>query len=95
MLIFPEKPKRMVNPDETAGEDVLRTFYTGFAHIAKMYFDRTGKALLFYPLYSDMDERAFRIGEPVAYDPALEPHEGKRRLAEQLQQRVAELSGKE
>ena len=58
----------MVNPDGTAGR-MLRTFYTGFAHIAKMYFDRTGKALLFYPLYSDMDERAFRIGEPVAYDP--------------------------
>ena len=95
ILIFPEKPKRMVNPDGAAGEDVLRTFYTGFAHIAKMYYDRTGKALLFYPLYSDMDERAFRIGEPVAYDPALEPHEGKRRLAEQLQQRVAELSEKD
>ena len=85
----------MVNPGGAAGEDVLRTFYTGFAHIAKMYYDRTGKALLFYPLYSDMDERAFRIGEPVAYDPALEPHEGKRRLAEQLQQRVAELSEKD
>ena len=95
ILIFPEKPKRMVNPGGAAGEDVLRTFYTGFAHIAKMYYDRTGKALLFYPLYSDMDERAFRIGEPVAYDPALEPHEGKRRLAEQLQQRVAELSEKD
>ena len=95
ILIFPEKPKRMVNPDGAAGEDVLRTFYTGFAHIAKMYYDRTGKALLFYPLYSDMDERAFRIGEPVAYDPSLEPHEGRRRLAEQLQRRVAELSGKD
>ena len=94
ILIFPEKPKRMVNPDGAAGEDVLRTFYTGFAHIAKMYYDRTGKALLFYPLYSDMGERAFRIGEPVAYDPSLEPHEGKRRLSEQLQKRVAELSEK-
>lgn len=95
ILIFPEKPKRMVNPDGDAGEDVLRTFYTGFAHIAKMYYDRTGKALLFYPLYSDMSEHAFRIGEPVAYDPSLEPHEGKRRLAEQLQKRVAELSEKQ
>ena len=28
------------------------------------------------------------------YDPSLEPHEGKRRLSEQLQKRVAELSEK-
>lgn len=94
ILIFPEKPKRMVGSGDEVGEDVLRTFYTGFAHIAKMYHDRTGRALLFYPLYSDMTERAFRIGEPVAYDPSLEPHEGKRQLAEQLQKRVAELSRK-
>ncbi len=95
ILIFPEKPKNMVGAGDEVGDDVLRTFYTGFAHIAKMYYDRTGKALLFYPLYSDISEHAFRIGEPVAYDPALEPHEGKRRLAEQLQKQVAELSAKD
>lgn len=94
ILIFPEKPKRMVGSGDEVGEDVLRTFYTGFAHIAKMYYDRTGRALLFYPLYSDMTERAFRIGKPVAYDPSLEPHEGKRQLAEQLQKRVSDLSRK-
>ena len=46
--------------------DNVRTFYTGFAHIGKMYFDRTGKSLLFYPLFSDRTTRSFRIGSPVA-----------------------------
>lgn len=92
ILIFPEKPKALSGLSEDADATILRTFYTGFAHIGKMYFDRTGKSLLFYPLYSDREHRKFSIGEPVLYDPSLEPHESKRELAEELQLRLEELS---
>lgn len=92
ILIFPEKPKALSGLAEDADATTLRTFYTGFAHIGKMYFDRTGKSLLFYPLYSDRSHRMFSIGEPVLYDPTMEPHESKRELAEQLQLRLEELS---
>jgi len=96
ILIFPEKPRSLLKavPDAEYNPDSVRSFYTGFAHIGKMYYDRCGKSLLFYPLFSDRDSHSFRIGEPVLYDPALEPHESKRRLAEQLQKRMAELEKK-
>ncbi len=93
ILIFPEKPRNLLKavPDAEYNPDNVRSFYTGFAHIGKMYYDRCGKSLLFYPLFSDRDSHSFRIGKPVLYDPTLEPHESKRRLAEQLQSRMAEL----
>ncbi len=97
ILIFPEKPRNLLKavPDADYNPDSVRSFYTGFAHIGKMYYDRCGKALLFYPLFSDRESHSFRIGKPVLYDPALEPHESKRRLAEQLQQRMSALEQSE
>ncbi len=95
ILIFPEKPRNLLKavPDGEYNPDNVRSFYTGFAHIGKMYFDRCGKPLLFYPLFSDRESRSFRIGEPVEYNPTLDPHESKRELAEQLQKKMAELTG--
>lgn len=92
ILIFPEKPKKLAGLSEDASANHLRVFYTGFAHVGKMYYDKTGKSLLFYPLYSDHVKRTFTIGKPVRYNPALESHESKRVLAEELQARMTELS---
>ncbi len=91
ILIFPEKPKKLAGLSETAPDDTLRSFYTGFAHVGKMYHDRTGLPLYFYPLYSDMKERAFRIGPPVVYNTELDSRESKKLLAEELQERIEEL----
>ncbi len=93
ILIFPEKPRNLIKatPGEEYKADTVRTFYTGFAHIGKLYYEQTGKSLLFYPLFSDREKRAFRIGEPVRYNAALDSHESKRVLAEELQCKMEEL----
>ena len=57
-----------------------------------MYYDATGKSLLFYPLYSDRERRLFRIGEGVRYDVSLAPREGKQKVARELQSKMSELS---
>lgn len=91
ILLFPEKPKEMVGMAESSDSAILRGFYTGFAHIGKLYYERTGKELLFYPLYSDRKKHVLKIGEPIAYDPSLDSREAKRVLAEELNRRSAEL----
>lgn len=94
ILIFPEKP----NPKVAEGhgfsvlKDPLCNFYTGFAHIGSMYYEESGKSLLFYPIYSDIRKRAFRVGEPVAYDPSMDEREAKRNLSEVLRDRMNKLS---
>lgn len=87
LLLFPEKPKRLA---DDASSD-LRNLYTGFAHLGKIYYDTTGRTLMFYPIYSDHQRRTFSIGKPVAYDPSLPPRDSKRAIAEELQQRMENL----
>lgn len=96
ILIFPERPsKRTKSGGEHAasGSDELRNFYTGFAHIGKMYHDETGKTLAFYPLYSDSEKHLFKIGEPVLYDPTLSPRDSRKQIAATLHERMQGLSG--
>ena len=95
ILLFPEQARsnKGSTADVIKAASELRNFYTGFAHIGKMYYDATGKELLFYPVFSDRDSKSFKIGEPVVYDSSLESRESKRVLAEELQKRVLELSG--
>lgn len=93
ILIFPERPNHLVDEGKGFSNDsgLLRTFYTGFAHLGKMYFDKTGKSLLFYPLYSDTSRHRFKIGIPVRYKPDIDPRESKKAVAEQLQERMTDL----
>ena len=91
ILLFPEKPKELTGVAEDDKSGRIRLFYTGFAHIGKLYFDKTGKKLRFYPLYSDKNKRVFKIGEGVEYNPELSPIESKKELAEKLQLRMEEL----
>ena len=95
LLIFPERPGARTRSgvgSQAEGADELREFFTGFAHLGKMYFDATGQELLFYPLYCDRNDRAFRIGDPVRYDSTLPSREGKQVLAETLHKRIVALS---
>lgn len=94
ILLFPEKPRELnlLDEGENFDSDKLRSFYTGFAHLGKMYYKQTGKALLFYPLYTSKEDRAFAIGEAVAYDPGLDSRESKRVLADELFKRMEKLS---
>lgn len=93
LLIFPELPNNKTREgQEDADPQQLRNFYTGFAHIGKMYYESTRRSLLFYPIYSDGERREFRIGEPVSYDPALPSRESKAAIAAELHKRMTELS---
>lgn len=91
ILLFPEKPKELAGVEKTDSSGKIRLFYTGFAHIGKLYYDATGKKLRFYPLFSDKKRRVFKIGEGVEYNPELSPKESKKELAEALQLRMEEL----
>ena len=86
ILLFPEKSRYTSDLTKLKDDqaDPLDIFYTGFAHLGKMYYDKTGKSLLFYPLYSDKGKRKFIIGKPIKYDYSLEARKSKNMLARQL-----------
>lgn len=91
LLLFPEKPKRLaVDPGAE-----LRNLYSGFAHLGKLYYDATGRRLLFYPIFSDHRRRTFSIGAPVEYDPTLPPRDAKMAVAAELQRCMEAIANAE
>lgn len=94
VLIFPERPRRVRRGDKMTVEhltDSVGTLFTGFASIGRLYYDKTGQCLRFYPIYASRRNHTFRIGEPVVFDPENDAHEEKRRIASLLYERMAAL----
>ncbi|MDL2240477.1 hypothetical protein LJC25_00985 [Bacteroidales bacterium OttesenSCG-928-K03] len=95
ILIFPEKPKKVKVGRKTTIKhetDTVGNLYTGFASIGKLYFDQTGKALRFYPIFANKKNHTFNIGKPVVYDHNNNSHEEKVRIANELQIKMKEFS---
>ena len=81
ILIFPEKPEEGQWYSQFGSVD---SFYTGFADIGRMYYKKTGKSVLFYPVYVDKVHREIVIGQGVQFDGTNERHEEKQRIAKEL-----------
>lgn len=94
VLIFPEKPKKVKKKNKMTVAHERRTvgsLYTGFANIGQLYYEKTGKALSFYPIYASKQGHTFRIGAPVRFDPGNEPREEKQRIADELHEKMLGL----
>ncbi len=85
ILLFPEKPR------ETGQNTDFRELFTGFASLGKMYHKKSGKALRFYPIFTDSNKHTFTIGEPVTYNPENEAHAEKVRIANLLHEKIEAL----
>ena len=84
ILVFPEDPGRRLN-------DVLCHFCTGFLHLARIYYERTRRAVLFLPVAVNRKARTIGVGQPVPFD-ALAPFTAEKvRLKRELEHRVEEL----
>lgn len=95
VLIFPEKPRRV---KKKGGREVIKhetdtvgRLFTGFASIGKLYYERTGKTLNFYPIYANRKGRTFSIGEPVRFNPDNDAREEKQRITEELHTKMLGL----
>lgn len=75
IIIWPEK----LYVREGVGE-----FQTGFEHLAKYYYKKTGKRLSFYPMFISKKNRAMYIGKPVVYDPQKPDTEQKAEIINYL-----------
>lgn len=71
------------------GKDIGE-IYTGFLHLGKLYFKRTGKRLNFVPLSLNRREGYFRLGEPIEFDPTVPFQQEKERIASRLVQELAD-----
>lgn len=68
LVIFPENPNADVNSPgyET---DHVGEFFSGFAMLGKMYYDRCGRCCRFLPMYASKSKRTIWFGEELVFDP--------------------------
>lgn len=91
ILLFPEKPGNGEIRKNKNESTAPRKFYTGFAHLGKLYYDKFGKRISFYPLFVNTNKRILHIGKPIQYDPQFDTIKSKESLANILYQQMKDL----
>ncbi len=86
IIIFPESPKPF--------SPYINDFYSGFSELGKMYYDRTGKILKFYPAYLCKDLRTVAVGKPTAFDPNLPAKPQRTTIAESVRNELVAVAEK-
>ncbi len=84
LLIFPEIPNRFLN-------DVICEFDTGFAGVARVFFERTKRIVNFLPVAVNRRTKSLLLGAPVPFNPLNSFKAERARLKEELERRICEL----
>lgn len=82
ILIFPE----LSYVQKGVGE-----FQTGFEHLGKYYYQKTGKKISFYPTFVSQDNKEIYIGDPIIYNPEGDPNEEKAKIVSYLHETMTNL----
>ena len=84
IVIFAEDSTKKIN-------DVLCEFCTGFIHVAKLYYEKTKKAVQFLPVAVNKDAGGILIGKPIRFNATNPFPREKQRLKSELENTVYSL----
>ena len=86
LLIFPENPDAASLDKPGYLRKGIGDFFTGFAMLAPLYYNKTGKRAIFVPVYACREKRVISFGMGIAYDPDNQPNEEKMRIVNELRE---------
>ena len=86
LLIFPENPDASSLDKPGYLRRGIGDFFTGFAMLAPLYYNKTGKRAVFVPVYASREKRTISFGKGITYDPDNQPTEEKTRIVEELRE---------
>jgi 1-acyl-sn-glycerol-3-phosphate acyltransferase len=84
LLVFAEDSTRKIN-------DTMCEFCTGFIHVARLYYQKTRKAVQFLPVAVNRRIGAILIGTPIRFDANKPFSAEKKRLKAELERTVFSL----
>jgi 1-acyl-sn-glycerol-3-phosphate acyltransferase len=84
LLVFPEDSLKPLN-------EAMCEFCTGFIHLAKLYYEKTRKAVCFLPVGVNRRLHSIKIGSPVRFDANAPFPVEKARLKKELESRIFSL----
>lgn len=91
MLIFPENPNAIAQ-DKGYESEGIGPLFSGFAMLAPIYYNRTGKCCRFLPLYADQKNHTLHFGTEVIYNPDTPPIEERDRLVHEIETQLHTLA---
>lgn len=94
LLIFPENPDGVEQGKGYERQGVGEMF-RGFAMLAPIYYNKTGKRCRFLPMFAHKAARTLSFGTPVAYDPDTPPNEERDRIVDAVIQQMQEMAQRE
>ena len=80
VIIFPESFDEYNN--------IVNKFHEGFVDIGKMYYNKTGKALAFAPMYLAPKLKSAYMEDPIYYDPSCSVKDERKRLCAYLEDTI-------
>jgi len=96
LLIFPEHSRQSyhgkVASEIIKADNELRSFYSGFAYLGYLYYQRTGQGLNFVPLYVDRKHRTMYVSPGIQYCHTGSPRADRQRLADTLFDAITSMS---
>ena len=84
ILIFPEKDEKHNN--------ILYQFQENFIDIAKLYYEKTGIALTFVPMYIAPKLKKMYIGKGISYQCENSIEEERKRISKYLSDEITEIA---
>ncbi|MBQ7108723.1 MAG: hypothetical protein IJN95_06495 [Clostridia bacterium] len=84
IVIFPEQDKRYNN--------IIYDFQEGFVDVARLYYKRTGKELLFAPLYIAPKLKKMYLGKPIKFSADTPIEKERRRICDYLMQEITDIA---
>lgn len=84
ILVFPENSQKPIN-------EVLCDFCMGFVHLARLYFEKTRKAVLILPVAVNQKVKGILVGRPLRFDGQSPFPAEKARLKKELESTITTL----
>jgi len=84
IVIYPEK--NVIPPNKYINE-----LEVGFVHLARHYYQKTGKCVRFYPVYCCKDLKIIMVGEPITYNPEKDFKRHREEIVTYLTEKIEEL----
>jgi len=94
LLIFPENPDGVEHGKgyERSG---IGEMFRGFAMLAPIYYNKTGKKCRFLPMFAHKGARTLSFGTAVEYNPDTPPNEERDRIVDAVIEQMQQLSERE
>lgn len=94
LLIFPENPDG-VEQGKGYERSGVGEMFRGFAMLAPIYYNKTGKRCRFLPMYAHKGARTLSFGTPIEYNPDSHPNEERDRIVDAVEAQMKQMSRRE